>query len=89
MRISEHAFEGQDLVLDFHHFDHCTFKDCRLFVHGVGGFHFVDCEIVECQWHFCGPAAVTMKVLGQLYRSGFALIVERAFAEIVHPPKHS
>lgn len=89
MRISEHVFEGQDVVVDFHHFDHCCFKDCRLIVHGVGGFHFFNCEIIACDWQFRGPAAVTLRVLGQLYQSGFATIVERTLAEIWHPPKHS
>ena len=89
MRISEHIFEGQDVTLDFHHFDHCTFKDCRLVVHGFGDFEFLNCDVISCRWHFSGPAAVTMKVLTQLYRGGFAPIVEKTFAQIMNPPQHS
>jgi hypothetical protein len=89
MRISEHVFEAQDVVLDFHQFDHCTFRDCRLIIHGVGAFRLINCDVVECNWHFRGPAAVTMKALGYLYRGGFALVVESALHEIMHPPKHS
>jgi hypothetical protein len=89
MRISEHVFEGEEVVLDFHNFDHCTFKRCRLVVHGVGGFDFLNCEVVSCQWHFGGPAAVTMNVLEQLYRGGFAPIVEQTFKQIMHKSKRS
>jgi hypothetical protein len=87
MRISEHIFEGEEVVLDFHHFDHCTFKDCRLIVHGLGSFDLLNCEVVSCNWYFSGPAAVTMKVLAQLYHGGFAAIVESAFTEIVRASK--
>lgn len=88
MRISEHIFEWEDVVLDFHNFDHCTFRRCRLVVHGVGGFNFSNCEVIACLWQFSGPAAVTMKVLAQLYHGGFAPVVEQTFKEITEKSSH-
>jgi hypothetical protein len=87
MRISEHVFEGQEVILDFHHFNHCTFKNCLLVVHGLGGFDLLNCEVDSCRWYFRGPAAVTMGVLAQLYHGGFAGVVEETFAEITRISK--
>ena len=82
MRISEHTFESQDVVLDFHEFDHCTFKDCRLTIHGTGIFTLKSCHFVGCTFQFAGPAAMTLQILTSLYHGGFAPVVDGTIENI-------
>jgi hypothetical protein len=86
MRISEHTFEREDVVLDFHEFDHCVFVDCRFFIHGAGAFKLIGNEIRGGSFVLAGPAALTLQVLRELYHGGGAEWVEALIAGLRRPP---
>ena len=79
MRIHEHDFEDEDIVVDFHEFDHCTFTNCRMIIHGYGSFKLQKSEIKGCTWQFAGPAAHTIQAMAKLYSGGGKELVERTF----------
>lgn len=88
MRISEHVFNNEDVVLDFHEFDHCEFNRCRLILFGCGPFTMINNQFNECSFHVDGPAKLTLRVLSQLYHGGFQAYVENLLAQLrAHPPQ--
>ena len=82
MRISEHTFEDQDVVLDFHEFDHCTFKNCKVAIHGTGPCSLVSCDFDGCTFGFAGPAANTLQIMTMLYHGGFRDMVEATLENV-------
>lgn len=82
MRIHEHDFENQDVVLDFHEFDHCTFKNCRMIIHGYGPFSLNNSELGDCRWEFSGPAATAIQAMTMLYQGGAKELIEKTFQNI-------
>lgn len=82
MRIHEHEFENQEVVLDFHEFDHCTFKNCRMKVYGYGAFTLKNNTISDCKWEFAGPAASTVQVMTLLYHGGARDLIEATMENI-------
>lgn len=86
MRIHEHTFDSQDVVLDFHEFDHCSFTRCRFLIHGHGAFRLVGNHITDSSFALAGPAAITVQTLQHLYHGGAREWVEQVIAEIRRPP---
>ena len=83
MRISEHIFENQEIVLDFAEFNHCEFKGCRLKLFGHGDFSLINCTLDDkCRIEFAGPAASTLVMLSKLRQAGFAEFVDRVLESI-------
>lgn len=82
MRIHEHDFENQDIVLDFHQFDHCTFTNCLMIVHGYGDFQLSDSNLIQCRWEFAGPAANAIKAMTILYHGGAKELIDQTFKDI-------
>jgi hypothetical protein len=82
MRISEHDFENQDVVLDFHEFDNCRFTNCKMFIHGYGAFSLISCHFDQCKFLFAGAAVTTLAVLTKMYHGGFRELVEPALENI-------
>jgi len=89
MLIREHIFENQDVVLDFHEYDHCEFKNCRMIVYGFGRFQLTNNRITDCQWVLAGPAQTTIQLMGTLYHGGGKELVESWFSEIKSAPPPS
>jgi hypothetical protein len=87
MRIQEHTFENQEVVLDFHEFDHCVFTKCKMKVFGYGPFTLANSEITDCRWEFAGPAASTIQVMTMLYHGGAKDLIEATIANIRKGPK--
>lgn len=70
MKISNNTFENEEVVLDFHQYDGCTFNSCRFVVLGYGAFAFNQCTVNGCEFSFAGPAASTIKTMASLYGLG-------------------
>ncbi|HYE95207.1 MAG TPA: hypothetical protein VD962_03290 [Rubricoccaceae bacterium] len=94
MRVVRYTFEQQDVVLDFHHFEGCTFRRCRVHYFGYGPVMLVDCAFEACSWGFDGPAAAAVRFMTDLYQMGGGAreLIEQTFENIrsgVHPGQNS
>ncbi len=56
-------------MLDFHEYDSCEFRDCRFVVLGYGPFVLNKCEVINCTFHFAGPAANTIQTMSAIYNN--------------------
>ena len=89
MKISKNQFSNEEVVLDFHEYEACEFTNCRFVVLGYGPFVLNQCEVVNCEFTFAGPAASTIQTMSTIYHSlgdqGKQLI-EGTFASIRNAP---
>lgn len=85
MKISNNVFANEEVVLDFHEYETCKFENCRFVVLGYGAFALNQCEVVNCEFTFAGPAASTIQTMSTIYNNvgdqGKALI-EATFESI-------
>lgn len=85
MKISNNQFTNEEVVLDFHEYDSCTFTNCRFVVLGYGTFALNKCEVTNCEFTFAGPAASVVQTMATIYNAlgdqGKALI-EGTFEQI-------
>lgn len=70
MKIAKYTFANEEVVLDFHEYDSCEFRDCRFVVLGHGPFVLNKCEVINCSFHFAGPAASTVQTMAAIYKTG-------------------
>ncbi|MBN8457023.1 MAG: hypothetical protein J0M04_04190 [Verrucomicrobia bacterium] len=84
MKIAKYTFANEEVVLDFHEYDSCEFRDCRFVVLGYGPFVLNKCEVTNCTFHFAGPAASTIQTMANLYHIGDQgkALVEGTFEQI-------
>lgn len=85
MHIHKYPFEDQDIVLDFHEFKECKFKNCNMIFHGYGPVGLVGCEFLNCRWTFSGPASATLNFMAHMCKngSGAEKIIEETFNNIL------
>jgi hypothetical protein len=69
MKISKHDFSNEEVILDFHEYESCVFKNCKFVVLGYGPFALNQCEVVNCEFHFAGPAASTIQTMTTIYHN--------------------
>ncbi len=69
MKISNHQFSSEEVVLDFHQYDACSFTNCRFVVLGYGAFALNHCEVTNCEFTFAGPAASVVQTMATIYHS--------------------
>lgn len=69
-KITGYHFEHQDVLLDFHEFDACSFVECRLIYQGLGPFQANECQWTACEWTLAGPAHATLDFLASMHRLG-------------------
>ncbi len=69
MKISNNQFNKEEVVLDFHEYEGCTFTDCRFIVLGYGAFAMNQCEVNNCEFSFAGPAASTIQTMSTIYNN--------------------
>ena len=69
MKIVEHDFSNQEVILDFHEYENCMFRNCRFVVLGFGPFALNKCEVIDCQFTFAGPAANTIQTMTAIYHN--------------------
>jgi hypothetical protein len=89
MRIKDYTFENEPVLMDFHFFQGCTFRRCRLVYCGYSPIQFEGCRFDDCRWEFSGPAAATLHVLSSFNHHGGEMgkhIVQQALAIIQNPP---
>lgn len=70
MKISNTTFSNEEVILDFHQYESCTFNQCRFVVLGYGAFALNQCNVNSCEFTFAGPAASTIKTLSSIYALG-------------------
>ena len=89
MQIKNYTFESEPVLMDYHQFQGCTFKRCRLVYCGYSPVQFDGCRFDDCRWEFSGPAAATLHLLSSFNHVGGEmgkLIVKQALAIINQPP---
>ena len=69
MKITKYTFANEEVMLDFHEYDTCEFRDCRFVVLGYGPFVLNKCEVINCTFHFAGPAANTIQTMSAIYNN--------------------
>jgi hypothetical protein len=91
MRFENQQFRTQDVELDFNHFVACRFEHCNLIIRGLSPLAIQDCHFDACNFHFDGPAAMTLGCLQVLYKS-MPQVAELAFqvirGEVAVPKPH-
>jgi hypothetical protein len=69
MKISNNKFSNEEVILDFHEYETCEFKNCRFVVLGYGAFALNKCEVINCEFTFAGPAASVIQTMSTIYNS--------------------
>ena len=69
MKIVKTTFANEEVLLDFHEYDTCVFRDCRFVVLGYGPFVLNQCEVINCTFNFAGPAANTIQTMSAIYNN--------------------
>ncbi len=69
MKISKNTFTDEEVILDFHEYEGCTFTNCRFVVLGYGAFAMNQCEVTNCEFSFAGPAASTIQTMSTIYNN--------------------
>ncbi len=69
MKIVKNTFANEEVLLDFHEYDTCVFRDCRFVVLGYGPFVLNQCEVINCTFNFAGPAANTIQTMSAIYNN--------------------
>lgn len=69
MKISNNTFNNEEVVLDFHEYEACTFNNCRFVVLGYGPFALNQCQVTACEFTFAGPAASVVQTMTTIYHS--------------------
>lgn len=84
MKISNTTFSNEEVILDFHQYDTCTFNGCRFVILGYGTFALNDCQVNNCEFTFAGPAASTIQTMANIYAigEGGKNLVEGTFEQI-------
>jgi hypothetical protein len=85
MKITKNQFRDEEVVLDFHEYEGCTFTKCRFVVLGYGPFALNQCEVTECEFTFAGPAFSTIQTMTSIYHNlgeQGKKLVEGAFEQI-------
>ena len=59
-------FANQRVILDGGRFFDCTFTKCALLFGGTAAFQMTDCNLLESQWTWFGPALQTILLLETL-----------------------
>ncbi len=67
MKISNNNFSEEEIVLDFHEYESCHFTNCRFVILGYGPFSLNQCEVINCEFTFAGPAASTIQTMTSIY----------------------
>lgn len=85
MHIHKYDFEDQDIVLDFHEYKDCSFKQCNMVFYGHGQVGLINCKFTGCHWSFSGPASATLNFMAALYKNGNGAeeIIEETFKNIL------
>ena len=85
MHIQNMSFEDQDIVLDFHEFKDCKFKNCNMVFYGHGRVGMISCNFLDCRWTLSGPASATLNFMANLYKNGNGAdkIIEETFQSIL------
>ena len=89
MQIKNYTFDSEPVLMDYHQFQGCTFRKCRLVYCGYSPVQFDGCRFDDCRWEFSGPAAATLHLLSSFNTLGGEmgkLIVKQALAIIHSPP---
>lgn len=89
MQIKNYTFDSEPVLMDFHLFQGCTFKKCRLVYCGYSSVQLDGCRFEDCRWEFSGPAAATLHLLSSFNHVGGEmgkLIVKQALTIIHTPP---
>ena len=76
------TLKGLNLALDGKRFVDCELVQCKLTFRGTEPPEFKGTRIVDCQILFQGPAAATLQLMGQLYRSGQGSMIDSLFAHL-------
>ncbi|MBV9659409.1 MAG: hypothetical protein JO295_15015 [Verrucomicrobia bacterium] len=90
MKIVEHDFSNQEVILDFHEYENCQFRNCRFVVLGFGPFALNKCDVIDCQFTFAGPAANTIQTMTAIYHNNGEQgkqLIEATFNTIRNPPQ--
>ena len=69
MKISNNNFTSEEVILDFHEYESCQFTNCRFVVLGYGPFSLNQCEVVNCEFTFAGPAASVIQTMTTIYHN--------------------
>ena len=69
MKIVKNSFANEEVLLDFHEYEQCKFRDCRFVVLGHGPFTLNQCEVVNCAFNFAGPALNTIQIMNAMYHN--------------------
>lgn len=91
MRFENQTFRHISVELDHNEFVRCRFEQCNVIVRGLSPLAYTECHFDGCNFHFDGPAAMTIGVLRELYRSMPAvgeLAIRAIQGEVATPTAH-
>ena len=69
MRFEKQVFRNQQIELDFNEFVDCRFENCNVVVRGLAMPAYRNCHFEACNFHFDGPAALTLTVLRDFHQN--------------------
>lgn len=75
-------FSGEDVELDGHTFQGCTFQNCNLIYRGGQPPSLVNNSFNDFRFTFLDSALFTLLFMSALYKAGFDANIERTFDNI-------
>lgn len=82
MKLVDQEFVNQQIDLDYHYFEDCTFRRCTLVFHGHGAVKLENNHFDECRIKLGDAAENTLYVLQEMYHGCFRSSVEHMFKQI-------
>lgn len=70
LKTIKREFRSEQVALDFHTYESCTFVGCELVYHGYTGFNLINCNFQNCRISLTGPAGAGLQFLSVFRNSG-------------------
>lgn len=82
MKLVDQEFANQQIDLDYHFFEDCTFRRCTLVFHGHGAVKLKNNHFDECRFKLGEAAENTLYMLQAMYHGDFRRFVEDTFKQV-------
>ncbi len=79
------TYSDEEIVLDYHKYVECTFKECSIVYHGDGPTAADECKFQDCRFDFRESASSTFNTLRSFFHGGLEEVAIDVLASIVAP----
>lgn len=77
------TYSDEEVILDYHKYIDCTFKECLILYHGDGPTAADNCQFENCRFDFRKSASTTFNTLRSFFHGGLEDVAVNVLASIV------